>query len=95
MAKYELMLIVNPSIWEEEKNNVISLVKNTLIERDAKIEKEDIWWEKHLAYSIKSSSTWFYVLFDLEMNWKIIVEVSKIMNLNTNIWRYIFVKKEI
>ena len=95
MAKYELMLIVNPSIWEEERNNVISLVKNTLIERDAKIEKEDIWWEKHLAYNIKSSSTWFYVLFDLEMNWKIIVEVNKIMNLNTNIWRYIFVKKEI
>ncbi|MBW7954497.1 30S ribosomal protein S6 [Candidatus Gracilibacteria bacterium] len=95
MAKYELMLILNPSIGEDEKKETLSSVKDAMTSRGAKIEKEDIWGDKHLAYKIKSSTTGYYTLYDLEIDGKVLVEITKIMNLNTNIWRHMFVRKDI
>jgi small subunit ribosomal protein S6 len=59
-----------------------------------KIVKEDIWWDKKLAYKINKSDRWYYILFDLEMEGKLIKDLSKTINLNKSIWRYMFVKKE-
>jgi ribosomal protein S6 len=43
MAKYELMLIVNPSISEADRNTTLENVKTALTNTGAKIEKEDVW----------------------------------------------------
>jgi small subunit ribosomal protein S6 len=68
----------------------------TLFEKaKAQIEKEDIWWDKKLAYKINKSDRWFYVLLDLQLDWKLIKDLSKSINLDKNIWRYMFTKKEI
>ena len=56
MAKYELMLIVNPSISEADRNSSLENVKNALINAWAKIEKEDVWWDKKMAYKIGRAS---------------------------------------
>lgn len=95
MAKYELMLILNPSITEEERNNSLANVKGALESASAKIEKEDVWWDKKMAYKINSSSRGFYVLLDLEMDGKAIVSLTKQMNLDLNIWRHMFVRKDV
>lgn len=95
MAKYELMLILNPSISEAERNNSLENLKKALEESKAKIEKEDIWWDKKMAYKINSSDRGFYVLLDLEMDGKNIVSLTKLLNLDPNIWRHMFVKKDL
>lgn len=92
MAKYELMLILNPSISEEERNNSLANLKKALEESSAKIEKEDVWWDKKMAYKIGKSDRGFYILFDLEMNGKSIKEMSKVINLDKNIVRYMFTR---
>ena len=95
MAKYELMLILNPSITEEERNSSLANLKQALESSSAKIEKEDVWWDKKLAYKINSSDRGFYVLFTLEMNGKSIVEITRLMNLDLNIWRHMFVRQDV
>jgi len=95
MAKYELMLILNPSIAETDRNISLAWIKKALEDCGAKIEKEDIWWDKKMAYKINSSNRGFYVLLDLEMDGKNIVSLTKLFNLDLNIWRHMFVKKEI
>jgi len=95
MANYELMFIVNPSLSEEERNASIDRLKETLEKFSAKIENEDIIGEKKLAYKINKSNTGFYVLYDLDLDWKNIKDISKEINLvSKNIWRYMFTKKE-
>ncbi len=95
MAKYELMLIVNPSISEADRNTSLENVKAALTNSGAKIEKEDVWWDKKLAYKINSSDRGFYVLFTLEMNGKSITEITRLMNLDLNIWRHMFVRQDV
>jgi small subunit ribosomal protein S6 len=94
MANYELMAIINPSLSEDDRNSSIWNLKSILEKAWAKIEKEDIWGEKKLAYKINRSNTGFYILFDLELDWTKIKDISKEINLDRNIWRYMFVKKE-
>lgn len=94
MKKYELMLILSTSISEEERNNSLTELKNLLTKNEVKIEKEDIWGDKKMAYKINKSDRGFYVLFTIDMDWKLIKELSKTMNLDKNIVRYMFAKLE-
>ena len=94
MNKYELMLILNSSISEEDRNHSLEELRNLLTKNEVKIETEDIWWDKKLAYKINTSDSGFYVLFSLEMNGKLIKELSKSINLNKAIIRYMFAKLE-
>ena len=94
MANYELMVIVNPTVSEDERNASIGELKELFKTNSVKIEKEDVWWDKKMAYQINKSDRGFYILFDLDMEGKLIKDLSKTINLNKNIWRYMFVKKE-
>ena len=92
MAKYELMLIINPAISEDQRNASVSDLKALFAKNEVTISKEDNWWDKKLAYKINKSDRGFYILFDLEMNGKSIKEISKVINLDKNIWRYMFTR---
>jgi small subunit ribosomal protein S6 len=94
MVKYELMMIVDPTISDEERTVKIDAVKTILANAGAKIEKEDVWGDKKLAYKINKQDRAFYVLYTLELDGTKIVEISKEMNLNRTIWRYMFSKIE-
>ena len=88
------MLILNSSISEEDRNHSLEELRNLLTKNEVKIEKEDIWSDRKLAYKINKSDRGFYVLFSLEMNGKLIKELSKSINLNKAIIRYMFAKLE-
>ena len=94
MANYELMFIIDPSLSEEVKTSRIDNFKSILEKFSAKVEKEEVIGEQKLAYKINKSTTGFYVLLDLEMNWEEIKNISKEVNLEKNVWRYMFTKKE-
>lgn len=94
MANYEMMLILNPTVSEEERNASMDELKNLFKANSIKIEKEDVWGDKKLAYKINKSDRGFYILLDLEMDGTLINTLTKDINLNANIWRYMFVKKE-
>ena len=94
MTKYELMMIVDPSLSDEERTAKIEAVKSVLEKAGTKIIQEDIWGDKKLAYKINKKDRAFYILYTLEMDGTKITEISKEINLNRSIWRYMFVKLE-
>lgn len=94
MAKYELMLIIDPTLWEEERTTSISELKEIFNKNSVVIEKEDIWGDKKLAYKINKSDRGYYILYNLELDGTLIKDISKAINLNKTIWRYMFSKIE-
>jgi len=93
MANYEMMVILDPSS-EEARTQSLEELKTLFKTHSIKIENEDVWGDKKLAYQINKSDRGFYTLFDLDMDGKVIKEISKTINLNKSIWRYMFVRKE-
>ncbi|MCH2188563.1 30S ribosomal protein S6 [Candidatus Gracilibacteria bacterium] len=94
MANYELMLIINSTLGDDERTACVDTVKQVLKDHKAKIEKEDVWGDKKLAYKINKSERGYYILLDLDLDGTQIKSISKEFNLNTDIWRYMFVNKQ-
>jgi small subunit ribosomal protein S6 len=94
MANYELMMIVDPTISESDRDSSIKELKALFKKNKVKVENEDVWGDKKMAYKINKSDRGFYYLYDLNMDGKLISEISKTINLDKNIWRYMFSKKE-
>ena len=91
MANYEFMMILNPSVGEAALTSSIDTVKSALTTAGATIAKEDVWGEKKLSYKIKGSETGYYILWTLELDGKKIKTLNTNLNLDGNIWRYMFV----
>lgn len=91
MTHYEFMMILNPTIGEEEINKNLETVRTALTGAGATISKEDVWGEKKLAYKVKNSDTGYYVLWNLEIEGRSLKALNTDLNLNPSIWRYMFV----
>lgn len=94
MANYELMLIIDSKLTEEERTESINELKASFEKFSVKVEKEDVWGDKKLAYKINKTDRGFYILYDLELDGKIIKPLSESINLNRPVVRYMFTRKE-
>jgi ribosomal protein S6 len=88
------MLIINPDMSEDERTALIVDIKDELTSTWSKIESEDIWWAKDLAYKIKWSKTGYYLLYILESEGDKFFDVTKSFNIKKDIWRHMFVRLE-
>lgn len=91
MANYELMMILNPEAGDDALKASVDGVKKLLKTAKAKVVNEDVWGAKKLAYKIKGSETGHYILWTLELDGKAIKTMNGTLNLDGNIWRYMFV----
>jgi small subunit ribosomal protein S6 len=64
MRKYELVLVLRPSIKEADRKKLLETVKGLL--KDVKFTKEEDWGQKPLAYPIKKENAGFYVQWKFE-----------------------------
>ena len=81
MAKYEIMIIVDP---KEDLKNIETLTKE-VFESDLKnFTKMD---KTELAYEINNSKTAHFVLIDVETNGLKIKEFTRRVNISKTIWR--------
>lgn len=64
MRKYELVLVVKPSVKEADRKKLLEQVKGWL--GKMKVTKEEDWGQKALAYTIKKEDSGHYYQFQLE-----------------------------
>jgi small subunit ribosomal protein S6 len=88
------MLILDPSLSDDDRTSLLSRIKEIIESNSWKIEKEDIWGDKKMAYKINKVDRAFYVLYNLELDWTKIFDITKMFNLEQNIWRHMFVRQD-
>ena len=92
MNKFEVVLIFNPDLSTSILNSEIEEFKSKLDTRSAAIVNEEIWGLRDLSYNINKFKKAFYHFLQIEVNGKIIKEISKELNQSENLLRYIFIK---
>lgn len=81
MAKYEIMLIVDP---KEDLKTVEAMAKDVFKDGMKKFQKMD---RTELAYPINNSNTAQYVLIDAELSGDDVKEFTRKVNISKTIWR--------
>lgn len=92
MRKYELMMIVNPTLSDSDRKDLLKEVTDELASHGSKIVADDQWGVKQMAYKIRGSAVGYYVLYTLEGEGQGFFELTKSFNLKKAIWRHMFVR---
>ena len=93
MNKYESVIIINPSV-DEEQVKALTTKFTDMINKDGNVEKADNLGKKKLAYEIKKNKEGFYVVFKFEANPELITELERVYRITDEVIKFIVVKEE-
>lgn len=100
MGKYELAVVIKPSLDEEALKAEFESIKELIERFGGTVEKVDEWGKRRLAYEIqfetaKKAKDGFYsfITFDSESNTP--NELEKRMRIRENVLRYLIVRQDV
>ncbi len=94
MNKYELAVVVNARIEEEERTAVVDRCK-ALIERfGGTITNVDDWGKKRLAYEIQKMKEGFYYFIQFEAESSAPIEIENRVRIMDNVIRFLCVRQD-
>lgn len=90
MNNYYLTLVVSNKLDEKERKELLDSISKKI----NKVEKEDSWGMRSLAYPIKHQEKGFYAHLEFKADPKEISSLDKMIKLNEDIIRYLLLKKD-
>ena len=94
MSKYELCVVLNAKIEDEERAAVLEKVKGLITRFGGTITNVDEWGRKKLAYEVQKMTEGFYyfILFDAETSAP--REIENRVRIMENVMRFLVVKQD-
>lgn len=94
MNKYEIALVVNAKIEDDERAAIVENAK-ALVERfNGTVTNVDDWGKKKLAYEIQKMSEAYYYFIQFEAEADVPAELESRLRIMDNVLRYLVVKQE-
>lgn len=94
MRKYEMAVVLDPDLKEEEKEKLVEEIKAEIKKMEGKVEKVSSWGKRQLSYPIKKAKEGIYFIFNLELPGEEIAGLGKKLRLKEKVLRYLLVKVE-
>jgi small subunit ribosomal protein S6 len=94
MRIYEVIFILRPELPEEEIDQVIEVVKNTITSDGGTIDKVDKWGKRKLAYRVQRNTEGYYVLVQYSLEGKAAVakEVERRLRVSDPVIKFLTVR---
>ena len=92
MALYEHMLIARQDISAQAVDALATHLKTIVETEGGKVEKQEYWGLRTLAFRIKKNRKGHYVLLNLNAPAKAIFELERQLKINEDVLRYITVR---
>ena len=94
MNKYELAVVVNAKIEDEERAQVIEKVKDMITRFGGNVTDVDEWGKRRLAYEIQKMKEAYYYFVHFEADATVPGEIEQKIRIMDNVLRYLCVKQE-
>lgn len=91
MRNYEIMILANASLQEEEYASLIDKIQQTIQSNQGRIIKVTRWGRRKLAYEIKGFQEANYMIFSFELDPESIANLEKSIQFDEKIIRYLLV----
>src|SRR5271168_3197146 len=91
MALYEHLLIARQDISAQQVDALATHLKTIVEGEGGKVEKQEYWGLRGLAYRIKKNRKGHYVLLNINAPAKAVVELERQLKINEDVLRYITV----
>ena len=94
MNKYELALVLNAKIEDDERAATVEKIKEMIAKFGGTVTNVDEWGKKRLAYEIQKMREGYYYFIQFEAETTAPAEIERHMRIMDNVLRYLVVKKE-
>jgi len=94
MPSYELVLIVNPEVTDEEMPDFIAKLSELISKNGGSVDEVNQWGRKQLAYPIKRSTEGNYVLTKLTLRPTSTKDIEANFRLSGKILRHLLVRSK-
>ncbi len=94
MNKYELAVVLKPSLDEEALKAEFESIKEMIERFGGTIEKVDDWGKRRLAYEIQKVNEGFYSFITFDSNSDTPNEIESRMRIKENVLRYLVVRQD-
>ncbi len=91
MRNYELVILFDPNLQDEEKKALLEKIHQTINTNQGKIIKITEWGKRKLAYEIKKFQEALYVVIDFELEPNNIANLENSIRFEEKIIRYLLV----
>ena len=93
MNKYELALVINGRLSDEERDSALETVKGIVERFNGKIGEVEDWGKKRLAYEIQKMHEGFYYFIHFEAESSAPAEIESRVRILEPVLRYLIVKE--
>ena len=87
MRKYEMMIILDPSLEERTVQPSLDQFLTVVTSAGGTVEKVDVWGRRRLAYEIEKKSEGIYTVIELVAEPDTVKELDRQLNLNEAVLR--------
>ncbi len=94
MSKYELCVVLNAKIEDEERVAVLEKVKGYVTRFGGTITDVDEWGKKRLAYEVQKMKEGFYYFIHFDAETDAPREIENRIRIMDNVMRYLVVKQD-
>ena len=95
MNKYELMVIVDSALSQDEKDSIVNEAKEIVSKSEGKVINAQVWLEKHkFTFPIRKKFEGTYYLINFEAKGAALIRIRQLIKLNERALRSMIVKVE-
>ena len=94
MRKYEIMYILNASLEEAARIELMNTLHAIITDDGGEIDKIDEWGIKEFAYRIEDMTKGYYVVVTFHAGNEAVAELDRICRINQNVVRHMIVNLE-
>lgn len=98
MRDYELMVVMHPTISDEEMPGALDEVAGYIMSRGGTIQEYQLeapWGRRRLAYPINDQTEGFYTLFRYQADPGVAAEIDRELKLNENVLRFLVTRPQV
>lgn len=89
---YESAVLINAALDDEQINNIIARIKETIVNNGGEIREVENWGRKRLAYTVKKSKIGYYAIFRFDAPPAIISKLERFYTLDEYILRFLTIR---
>jgi small subunit ribosomal protein S6 len=94
MRQYEVMYVLRPDLEEEKVKANVARYSEIVTNYGGEITKLQELGKRRLAYEINKFREGFYVLMNFKANADAVAEAERLMKINDDVIRFLFVRED-
>lgn len=94
MRRYEVMLILDPSLEDKDAKAAVDRYLTTVSSRGGEVQNIDHWGKRRFAYEIRHLNEGYYTVVVLDAEPAVVAELSRVLGLADEVIRHKVVRPE-